>query len=212
MSALKFEIALDELDVNQVQVGQAVEVSVEALDGKTFTGKITNISVAGTTSNGATTYPVTVQIDNPPADLLPGMNVNASIITGEAPDAIVIPLEAVQRGNLVYVKGDGSKSTNKTQETELGKSSNNEGKMPTKDAPEGFRAVQVKTGLSDDTIIEITSGLSEGDIIYVPQVTHESSTSSNQMMPGGGMGGMPEGGAGGMSGGPNGASAGGGMP
>ncbi|MGE4549189.1 MAG: HlyD family efflux transporter periplasmic adaptor subunit, partial [Intestinibacillus sp.] len=108
MSSLTFDIALDELDVNQVQVGQEVQVEVDALDGESFTGKITKISVAGTTTNGATTYPVTVQIDNPPAELLPGMNVNASIITGKSADVLAVPVAAIQRDNLVYVKDSGT--------------------------------------------------------------------------------------------------------
>lgn len=108
MSSLTFDIALDELDVNQVKVGQEVQVEVDALDGESFTGKITNISVAGTTTNGATTYPVTVEIDNPPAELLPGMNVNASIITGESTDVLAVPVAAIQRDNIIYVKDSGT--------------------------------------------------------------------------------------------------------
>ena len=67
---------------------------------------VTKVSVAGTTSNGVTTYPVTVQIDNPPEDLLPGMNVDAVIVVDEATDVIAVPISAVQRGDIVYVKDD----------------------------------------------------------------------------------------------------------
>ena len=65
--------------------------------------------------------------------------------------------------------------------------------------PDGWREVKVETGLSDDSYIEVTSGLSEDDIVYVPQIVRESSD-QNSMMPGGdnmggGMpGGMPGGG------------------
>ena len=83
--------------------------------------------------------------------------------------------------------------------------------------PDGWRAVEVETGLSDDTSIEITSGLSEGDTVYVPQIQAQSSSDGDSMMPGGDMGGMPGGGApggGGMPGGGGGApgGGGGGMP
>ena len=212
MSALKFDIALDELDVNQVEVGQQVQVTVDALDGETFTGYITNISVAGTTANGATTYPVTVQIDDPPAALLPGMNVDASIITGEAKDVIAIPSAAVQRGSTVYVKDASAKPT-AAQDDEAGDGAAAPGGRAAAAVPDGYRAVQVETGLADDNYIEITSGLSEGDVVYVPQVSRESGGNGMQMMmtggampDGGGMGGGP--GGGGMGGGPSG----GGMP
>ncbi len=236
MSALKFDIALDELDVNEVAVGQSVEVEVDALDGETFTGKITNISVAGTTTNGATTYPVTVQIENPPEKLLPGMNVNASIIVDEAKDAIAVPVAAIQRGNTVYVKNtdgtqtDTASDSNATDPQDAnapaaptagdatrsaaGKSGQR-GSAAASKVPDGYHAVSVKTGLSDDSYIEVTSGLREGDIVYVPQVTHTSDSSKQQQgMPGmgGGMAGgdMSRGSGGPPSGG--GMGGGGGMP
>ena len=72
--------------------------------------------------------------------------------------------------------------------------------------PDGWREAEVETGLSDDNNIEITSGLSEGDVVYVPQMQAQSS-SDEQMMPGGDMGGGPDGDMGGVPGG-----GGGGMP
>ncbi|MCB6365709.1 HlyD family efflux transporter periplasmic adaptor subunit [Intestinibacillus massiliensis] len=223
MSALTFDIALDELDVNQVQVGQEVQVTVDALDGQSFTGYITNISVAGTTNNGATTYPVTVQIDDPPAELLPGMNVDASIITGEAKDVLAVPVSAVQRGNVVFVKDSAAGNEKGAAQDAAGapdtagegagapgggKQAGKPGAMAA--APDGYKSVTVETGLANDDYIEIQSGLSEGDVVYVPEVERSNSggMQMDMMMPaGGGMGGAP-GGGGGMGGGPGG----GGMP
>ena len=79
--------------------------------------------------------------------------------------------------------------------------------------PDGWRAVEVETGLSDENYIEITSGIAEGDIVYVPETVRESSGEEGEMgmMPGGDMGGgMPSGdmGGGGMPAG----GGGGGMP
>ena len=63
---------MDELDVGNVEVGQTVEVTADALENQTFTGKVTNISSESSQSNGVTNYPVTVTLDT--ADgLLPGM-------------------------------------------------------------------------------------------------------------------------------------------
>ena len=63
--------------------------------------------------------------------------------------------------------------------------------------PAGFRSVEVETGLISDEYVEITSGLSEGDEVYVDESSTDSSAS---MMPMGGMGG-------GMGGGPGGGGA-----
>ena len=60
------------------------------------------------------------------------------------------------------------------------------------------------TGISDDSYIEITSGLQEGDtVVYIPTTSSDSDMGMMGGMPGGG-GGMPGGGGGGMGGGPGG--------
>ena len=211
MSYLTFDISLDELDVNEVAVGQTVNITCDSLtDAGTFEGTVTKVSVAGTTSNGVTTYPVTVRIDSAPDGLLPGMNVDATIVVEESTDALTIPVAAVQRGNTVYVKDDSAKNTDNTM-------------VGGTVLPDGWREATVETGLSDDSNIEITSGLSEDDVVYVPQIQAQSSSGDDSMMPGGDMGGMPGGdmgggapggGGGGMpSGGSGGApGGGGGMP
>ena len=61
---------------------------------KTFTGTVTKVSVAGTTSGGITSYPVTVRIDGAD-ELLPGMNVDAEIVLGRPPILLAIPSSAV---------------------------------------------------------------------------------------------------------------------
>ncbi|MGO5028728.1 efflux RND transporter periplasmic adaptor subunit [Candidatus Agathobaculum pullicola] len=195
LSYLTFDISLDELDINQVQVGQTVHITCDSLeDAGTIEGVVTKVSVAGTTENGVTSYPVTVQIDNPPEDLLPGMNVDATIVVDEASNAVAVPISAVQRGNIVYVKDDSAKNTDETMVN---------GTL----LPDGWKAVEVETGLSDDNYIEIVSGIAEGDTVYVPQVMRDTSGEESEMgmMPGG-MGGMSSGEMGGMPGG------GGGMP
>ncbi len=182
MSALTFDMYVDELDVLDVEVGQKVQVTVDAFEGETFTGKVTNVSLESTSSNGVTQYPVTVQMDEV-GDLLPGMNVNGEIIIDEAENVLAIPAQALQRGNVVYVKDDSV--------TEA------EGNVPA-----GFRSVEVETGLISENYVEIQNGLSEGDVVYIDPTTSTDSTVMIEMggMPGGGMpggGGMPSGGPGG---------------
>lgn len=197
MSALKFDIALDELDISKVAVGQEVEITVDALDGEVFSGQITNISVAGTTTNGATTYPVTVEIADPPESLLPGMNINASIIVAESKNTIAVPSAAVQRGNTVYVKGADTTANAQTANAQTADAKSEGAPQNNSRIPEGYHAVQVQTGIADDNYIEILSGLNEDEVIYVPQISVSSSGDREEQMPmGGGMpgGGMPGGG------------------
>lgn len=174
LSEVTFEMSVDELDVRSVKVGQKVEVTADAIEGKTFTGTVTNISLESSQSNGVTNYPVTVTLDEV-GDLLPGMNVDGRIILDEAEDTLMIPVDALMRGNRVYVKDD---TVTQAQGS----------------VPAGFRAVEVETGLVNDAFVQIVSGLSEGDTVYVSE---SSKNSSAMLMPIGDFGGGGERGGGG---------------
>ncbi len=180
LSALTFEMSIDELDIQKVKVGQKVEVTADAFEDQVFSGTVTNVSLQSTASNGVTNYPVTVTMDEV-GELLPGMNVDGVIILDESRDTLSIPVDSLMRGSRVYVKDETV--------TEA------EGPVPA-----GFRAVEVETGLISDDYVEIISGLEEGQEVYVSESSQ--STNYNMMMPGG-MGG-PGGGPGGMGGGPGG--------
>ncbi len=145
MSSLEFELMVDELDINKISTGQSVKVSADALNGKEYFGEVSNISINGTESNGVTSYPVTIVISEFDDDLLPGMNIDAEIVVGEAKNVTAIPKSAVTRDNIVYVAGEKEDITDK--------------------APEGYKSVKVVTGLNDENYIEIVSGLSENDIV-----------------------------------------------
>lgn len=193
LSEVTFEMNIDELDISNVKVGQKVEVTADAFEDQTFEGTVTKVSMEGTAANGVTYYPVTVTMTEY-GDLLPGMNVTGVIILDEAEDALAIPVDALQRGNKVYVKDS---TTSKKAEA-----STQDAAAAGADRPEGFHEVAVTTGLTSDEYVEILSGdLSEGDEVYISQSSVSSST--DMMMPGmgggdmgGGMGGGNPGGGG----------------
>ena len=177
--------------------------TADALEDRVFSGYVETVSVIGTSSNGVTTYPVTVVI-NEPEGLIPGMNVSADIIVEKKENVVRIPASALMRGNQVAVK---LKDGEKTPEIELpdGKEMPKNSKMMMNVAPEGFKLVRVKVGLSNEDYVEITEGVAEGDIVRVtasqtaPAITGFPGMSgmSHGMpagIPGGGMpGGMPGG-------------------
>ena len=256
LSTMTLEMSVDELDVSSIKVGQSVEITADAVEGETFTGTVTNVSLQSSYSNGVTNYPVTVTLDDT-GSLLPGMNVDAKIILDSSENALVIPASALMRGNRVYVKkspdstenadtqrndssdnagdadserknpGDGTQNadsadrqpdagaeasgSSKGSGTDNSSSkSNGSGKSGSSNVPDGFEAVQVTTGIINDDYVEILSGLSEGDEVYISSESG-SSTQTDQMQmggPGGDMGGGAPGGPGGNSG--NGGSNGGG--
>ena len=189
LSYLTMTLSVDELDIASIEVGQSVSIVADAVEDTTYTGTVTKVSVAGTSSGSATTYPVTIRIDETDG-LLPGMSVDATIELASAEDVLAIPSAALNRGDTVLVTADSPSAANGT----LVESTAEDG--------EDYYSVEVTTGVSGDDYIEIVSGLQEGDtVVYIP--TSSSSSEMGMMM--GGMpsmgGGMPSGG-GGMGGGP----------
>lgn len=189
LSYLTMTLSVDELDIASIEVGQSVSIVADAVEDTTYTGTVTKVSVAGTSSGSATTYPVTIRIDETDG-LLPGMSVDATIELASAEDVLAIPSAALNRGDTVLVTADSPSAANGT----LVESTTEDG--------EDYYSVEITTGVSGDDYIEIVSGLQEGDtVVYIP--TSSSSSEMGMMM--GGMpsmgGGMPSGG-GGMGGGP----------
>ncbi len=195
LSYLTMTLNVDELDISDIAVGQEVSVTADAVEGKTYTGVVTKVSVAGTSSGGTATYPVTVRIDETEG-LLPGMNVDAAITLQSASNVLAIPSAALNRGNTVLVTADSPSAANGTPQENTGDG-------------ETYYSVPVEIGASDSNYIEIVSGLQEGDTVaYIPTT---GSAGFDMMMPGGmdvgmpGGGGMPSGGpSGGMGGRPGG--------
>lgn len=185
LSELSFDMDIDELDIVNVKEGQEVNIQADAFKNKRFKGVITNVSLVSSNSNGVTNYPVTVTISDI-GELLPGMNVDAYIVLANAENVVGIPSAALQRGNVVYIL--------KTSPTIVSGNYDTEGisDRVKNRAPDGFIAINVETGISNDNFIEIKKGLQEGDQVYVT----ESTSSGNQFQFGGmgGMGGPPVGG------------------
>ena len=195
LSYLTLTLNVDELDISNIQVGQQVLITAEAVEGRTYTGVVTKVSVAGTSSSGTTTYPVTIRIDETDG-LLPGMNVDATITLDSAGGVLAIPSAALNRGNTVLVTADSPSAANGTLMEGIGGDG------------EQYYSVPVEVGVSDDSYIEIISGLQEGDTVaYIPTTSSGSFEMGSMMMiPGGGMGSVTISGGpgGGMGGGPGG--------
>lgn len=162
MSYLKLEMAVDELDISKVEAGQSVTITADAVEGQTFTGVVDNVSINGTTAGGATSYPVTILIKDY-GDLKPGMNVSATIEGDRVPNALCIPVDAVNRGNTVTVPGPGAMNADNTAVADVSK----------------LETREVTLGKSDGDFIEVTGGLEEGDTVLIP---NQSSNMMAEMM------------------------------
>ncbi len=152
-------ISVDELDILSVEVGQKATLTLEAIPNELFEGQITSVSREGTSNGGTTKYKVEITLPKN-GDMIAGMNASASIIITESTDVLLVPAMAIQeRGNRTFVY--------------------------TEEGTDGVLSgeVEVETGNSDGTNIEITSVLSNGDTVYY-QMPVISTSSDTQTMEG----------------------------
>lgn len=159
LSSITFSMSIDELDISKVKTGQTVQITAEAAGDASFRGIVENVSLESANNNGITTYPVSVTVKDPKG-LLPGMNVNGKILLEESKNALVIPAASLMRGNVVYVKDPSVKAA--------------QGEVPA-----GFREVTVETGIMNDEQVEVTSGLAEGDEVYLVPGAESTAGSEN---------------------------------
>lgn len=170
-------VNVDELDINSVSKEQQAEIVLDAIEDEVFTGTVKKVgNSASSSSGGVAKYTVEISI---PRDerMKEGMNASATITVEERENVVTIPVNALQeRGSrvFVYTETDG-------EGTLLGEK-------------------EVTTGLSDGSNVEITEGLSEGDVVYYHKIGNTSQKNSEQNFhkmegaPGGEMGNMRQGG------------------
>jgi HlyD family secretion protein len=169
-SMLFVDISISELDISQVEVGQPVTFTFDAISDKEYSGVVTKISLSATSSMGVVNYPVTVQITNPDEEILPGMTASVNIIIEKHENVLVVPSSAVR--------------TSGGQRTVTILFEGNEISVP------------VTVGLTSDAMTEISSTqLREGDTVILNVGT--SGVTSAQQTGGGFIGGF-EMGAGGV--------------
>jgi HlyD family secretion protein len=177
------EITLNEIDAAKVKVDQKVTLTFDALPDLTLTGKVTEIDTVGTVSQGVTSYGVKIALDTDDERIKPGMSVNAEIVVEVKPDVLTLPNSAIKsEGNLRYVQLIDAPEEIK-KKLKIGTSIVLPKEVKIKNQP-------VEVGISNDTLTEILSGVSEGDIVISSKVTQQTQTAQTQFrfqIPGMGM-------------------------
>jgi HlyD family secretion protein len=189
MSVVTAEVKVDETDIVNVRTGQDADVTIDAVPGKVFKGKVTEIGSQATlrSSGLATTqsttstqeakdFKVVVTLAAPPDNLRPGLSTTAKIKTAEKKNVVAIPIQALAvrtRKDLEQAAKDASKSGNSS--VTLAAPPPPAPGDPKKEEVQGVFVVNgkkaifrpVETGISGVTDIEITKGLQPGDEIVV---------------------------------------------
>jgi HlyD family secretion protein len=187
MSVVTSEVKVDETDIVNVRVGQDADVTIDAVPGKVFKGKVTEIgsqavlrssglaTTQSTTSNQeAKDFKVVVTLENPPENLRPGLSTTAKIKTAERKGVIGIPIQALAVRSRKDLE-EAAKSAKKEGNVTLAAPPPAAPGDPKKDEVQGVFVVNgkkavfrpVDTGISGVTEIEITNGIHAGDEIVV---------------------------------------------
>jgi HlyD family secretion protein len=156
LGTLKAQVAVNEVDMPNIQIGQKTTLKFDAFSEKTFEGKIEKIDSLGTVSQGVVTYNVVVDFNTQDSNIRPEMSVSADILTGEKQDVIFVPNSAL--------KNEGS---NYFVETLVNGSP---------------KRKPVKIGIANNINTEITEGLQAGDKIITQTIDPNATaaTSSNR--------------------------------
>ena len=149
-------IGINEIDVNKVQLGQRAELSIDAIGSK-LGGKVVEIDNNGTNTLGIVTYQVHIQPDSM-IGLKPNMSVDADITIQQKDNVLVVPAAAIQvTGGVSYVQvlNNPTDPSSKEVKTEVG------------------------VGISNNTVTEITSGLTEGQNVIINIINSGASSIFN---------------------------------
>lgn len=149
INQVKVCVSVPENEISQINMGGSVNVSVSALNGKTFSGKIVEKGIMAHPLSRS--YEVKALIDNPSGELMPGMICTMGIENGETNSAIILPVSVIQTDeqNRTFVwVNEGGKARKKR--IQLGTLTRN--------------GVVIQSGLSvgDEVIVEGQQKVSEG--------------------------------------------------
>ena len=135
------EAFIDETDLNQVWLGQSVDITFDSFPDAQLTGKVHEIAYDATTVNNVTTYQVNIYLDNTPAYVRSGVSANVFLLISDRKSVLKIPTDAISpEGTVMLVPG------------------RNQPPVETK----------VDVGQTDGEWTEVKSGVDEGDWLAQP--------------------------------------------
>ena len=141
LDGLQFSAEVDEVDVDSVEEGMSVTVSLDAFPERSFETSVASINPAASlTVTGGTVFRVTMNLDVGGENVLIGMKGDGAIIVDSVPNAITIPVEALfDEGGTEYVYVIGG--------------------------DDRLARTPVEVGTFTETTVQITSGLQEGQVV-----------------------------------------------
>jgi HlyD family secretion protein len=185
MSVIEAEVEVDETDIPTVQLGQRAKVTIDAITGKEYFGKVTEIgnspiqtgTAATQAGQQATNFKVRITLDEQIPEVRPGFTTSAEITTATRKQVLSVPIQAMAMRELTYDDKNNiirpkKEELQQRRGTSIGTASAEE--LPpgqTKKETEGVFVIRdtntefvpVKTGIAGDKYFEVLSGLKPGD-------------------------------------------------
>jgi HlyD family secretion protein len=166
------KISLNEVDAAKISIGQKATLTFDAIDGLTVSGKVTEVDTIGTVSQGVVTYTITLSLDTQDDRIKSGMSASAAIVTAIRQDVLTLPNAAIKSNTTgQYVEMLDTVSTPNSTDT-----NNTSTQGITSVATPNKRSV--KTGLSNDSLTEIISGIQEGDQVISKTITTQTANTT----------------------------------
>jgi HlyD family secretion protein len=157
LSVMEVEVEVDETDVVNVNLNQMAEVRIDAFPNQTIEGKVTEVGSSAlqkiTASEESKDFKVVITLENPPAELKPGLSASADIITAEKKDVLAVPISSL------VLREKEEKERKDKEEQEEG--------VYVIDEENRVKFRPAKKGIMGEMMVEIVSGLNEGEKIVV---------------------------------------------
>lgn len=153
-----------EIEVVKLRVGQPAKVKVDAIDDKTYDGRVVEIGSSASLRAGSTSgvryFKVKVQILNPDERLRPGMTTQVEVIVSSKKGAVAVPVQSV-----VEIRPSELSKKDRNSKSETAKTGEEKKKYVFAMKDGKAKAVEVTTGISDATHVEIVKGTTAGEEI-----------------------------------------------
>jgi HlyD family secretion protein len=184
LAKMQIDSNVAEADVGAVNVDQDVDFTVDAFPTRTFHGKVVQVRNAPITVQNVVTYDTVIGVNNADLKLKPGMTANVAVIIAHKDNVILIKNAALR-----YRPADAAEQP-RPSSAQAKPSSSPSGQRPTaarERKPERTiyvlsygrpKPVQIKTGISDGIVTEVTEGLKEGDTAVTAELTAAAASSS----------------------------------
>ncbi len=207
LTQMQVEADIDEADIGQVKEGQRVEFTVDAYPDSKFDGTVSEVRLQPVVTSNVVTYIVIINAPNPDKKLMPGMTASTTIFVNEQNNTLVVPGKAMRFTPDFQMMIAYFRSLPENERPKMPAGGSPEGMNPGEMNPGAMnpggmnpgmfqgeddrtilwikdgnliRPTPVETGINNGSMVEVKSGLEEGDEVVLSMNLSSRKESNNQ--------------------------------